>query len=137
MTGRIGSILSKGCRLTDRTGLGGISMKTHPLFVWAMIILLSLAFCGKAPIRAQAEVLEIDSQFLTVIFEEDTQYDVPSPLLVIALFGLGAWNLISPQSAWWLAHGWWYKDGEPSDLALILYRLAGAFMILVGVVCIL
>lgn len=59
----------------------------------------------------------------------------PSLPLSILLLSLGAWNLFAPKSAWWLARGWWYKNAEPSELALGLYRVAGMLLIFVGVIC--
>lgn len=59
----------------------------------------------------------------------------PSPFLALLLLGLGAWNLFAPKSAWWLARGWWYKNAEPSDLAIAAYRIAGVCLLFAGVIC--
>ena len=56
-----------------------------------------------------------------------------SPFLAIALVGLGAWNFFAPKSAWWLARGWWYKNAEPSELAVGLYRIGGVLLIFIGI----
>lgn len=55
-------------------------------------------------------------------------------LVVIFLLGLGGWYLLSPQSAWWLAAGWRYKNVEPSDLAIGLYRAGGVLLIIIGLI---
>lgn len=67
--------------------------------------------------------------------EETNRGNSPSLPTAIFLLGLGVWNLMAPKSAWWLARGWWYKNAEPSELALVLYRMAGAILVLVGIVC--
>ena len=59
----------------------------------------------------------------------------PSILLALALIGVGAWNFFEARSVWYLFRGWWYKNAEPSDLALMLYRLAGVFLIFAGIIC--
>ena len=58
-----------------------------------------------------------------------------SPLLAIILLALGAWNTFAPKTAWWLARGWWYKNAEPSELALVLYRGLGVLLIVIGLIC--
>ena len=60
----------------------------------------------------------------------------PSILLALALIGVGAWNLFGTRSVWWLSRGWWYKNAEPSDLGLMLYRIAGVFLIFAGIICV-
>lgn len=59
----------------------------------------------------------------------------PSPLLAVLLLGCGAWNLFAPRAAWWLAWGWRYKNAEPSDPALMLYRILGIVLLLAGILC--
>lgn len=59
----------------------------------------------------------------------------PSILLALALIGVGAWNFFEARSVWYLFRGWWYKNAEPSDLALMLYRIAGVFLIFAGIIC--
>lgn len=58
----------------------------------------------------------------------------PSILLALALIGVGAWNFFEARSVWYLFRGWWYKNAEPSDLALMLYRIAGVFLIFAGII---
>lgn len=58
-----------------------------------------------------------------------------TPLLAVCLLGLGAWNLFAPRSAWWLGWGWRYRNAEPSDLAIGLYRVGGGILIFAGIIC--
>jgi len=52
-------------------------------------------------------------------------------LLIIAA---GIWFACSPKSIWWLSRGWWYKNAEPSDLGLVVYRLIGCILAFVGII---
>ena len=51
--------------------------------------------------------------------------------ILIAAFGL--WGAISPQSVWYLNHGWRFKDAEPSDAALTITRMGGVLALLLAV----
>jgi hypothetical protein len=55
-------------------------------------------------------------------------------ILSLIIFALGIWFVWSPKSAWWMARGWWFKNAEPSDLALILYRGGGCLLVLFGII---
>lgn len=57
-------------------------------------------------------------------------------LLGIVLLGFGLFNIVSPQTAWYLSEGWKFRDAEPSDLALGLARVGGGFCCLMGVIMI-
>ena len=46
-------------------------------------------------------------------------------LLAVVLVGLGLWETARPEQSWYLAHGWKYKDAEPSDVAIGLIRGMG------------
>ena len=60
------------------------------------------------------------------------------PLVVpILLLGVGAWHVVWPLSLWWLERGWWYKNAQPSDGALMLYRLLGCFLVFLGILALL
>lgn len=59
----------------------------------------------------------------------------PSLLLALLLIGFGVWSLCAPKSAWWIAHGWRYKNAEPSDLAIGLYRVGGGALVFIGILC--
>lgn len=57
-------------------------------------------------------------------------------LLAIVLLGVGLFNILSPQTAWYLSEGWKFRDAEPSDLALGLARAGGVVCCLIGVILI-
>ncbi len=54
---------------------------------------------------------------------------IVSPLSI----ALGIWFVCSPKSVWWLSRGWWYKNAEPSDLGLLVYRLTGCVLAFIGI----
>jgi hypothetical protein len=58
-----------------------------------------------------------------------------SPALL--LLALGVWNLLAPKSVWWVCRGWWYKNAEPSDAALLVCRIGGVVLLFSGVFCLL
>lgn len=57
-----------------------------------------------------------------------------NPLLGVLFIALGAFNALTPGTAWYLSHGWRYKDAEPSEAALFFNRAGGVFLILFGIV---
>jgi len=57
----------------------------------------------------------------------------PSPVIAVLFFAIGAWYLASPYTVWQLSHGWKFKNAEPSDEILILYRIGGGILIFIGV----
>ncbi len=59
---------------------------------------------------------------------------IVSPFVSILLLGIGIFSIISPRSLWWLSRGWMYKNVEPSDLALVIYRVSGVIVVLFGIV---
>ena len=59
----------------------------------------------------------------------------PSPILAVVLLALGAFQAISPRTAWMIGYGWRFKDAEPSDLALTVDRIVGVLLILAGIIC--
>lgn len=58
-----------------------------------------------------------------------------SPLLAVLLIGCGAWYLFAPKSVWWIAYGWRYKNAEPSDIALTLFKVLGILLMIAGAIC--
>lgn len=58
-------------------------------------------------------------------------------LIVLLLLALGAFNIASPQTAWYLSEGWKFRDAEPSGLALGLARMGGIGCCIVAVIVIL
>ena len=45
----------------------------------------------------------------------------------------GILSVIFPEYAWYLRHGIWYKDSEPTDDALLFTRIGGAALTVLGV----
>lgn len=41
-----------------------------------------------------------------------------------------------PDMIWFFALGWLFKDAEPSDIAIKLYRYSGIFLFILGVISI-
>lgn len=56
-------------------------------------------------------------------------------LIGLVLIVVGVINLISPETGWYLSHGWRYKDAEPSDAALTFARIGGVVGIVAGFIC--
>ena len=57
----------------------------------------------------------------------------PGVIIWIAVFILaGILTAIFPEYAWYLSRGMWYKDSEPTDLALIFTRIGGIIVAVIG-----
>ena len=41
---------------------------------------------------------------------------------------------IRPRAAWALSYGWRFKDAEPSEAALVVNRVCGGALVLLGLV---
>lgn len=48
------------------------------------------------------------------------------------LAALGAFYTFAPHAAWYLSRGWIYKNAEPSDAALIIARISGVILMILG-----
>lgn len=57
-----------------------------------------------------------------------------SPGLGAVLLTVGLFNAITPRTSWYLSRGWYYKNAEPSEAALFVYRAGGVFAAVLGVV---
>ena len=57
-------------------------------------------------------------------------------LLGIGLIAFGLWSCANPERVWEMENGWKFKDAEPSDLALRWNEVAGAIMVVIGIVMI-
>lgn len=55
-------------------------------------------------------------------------------ILSLLITAAGICFVCSPKSIWWLSKGWWYKNAEPSDLGLIVYRLLGCVLAFIGII---
>ena len=77
----------------------------------------------------EEEVLKVAGQDdRTQAQEKDGTYIV----ICIILTGLGALNIFLPEIAWWISVGRWIKDAEPSEHAIRQTRIAGVFLIAMG-----
>lgn len=56
-----------------------------------------------------------------------------NPLLGLILVSAGFFHFAAPHTAWYFEMGWKFKDAEPSDLILIVYRVIGAVSIILGI----
>ena len=45
----------------------------------------------------------------------------------------GLFSTLAPEAAWRMSEGWKYKNVEPSEMNLLMYRLGGVFTMLVGI----
>ena len=61
----------------------------------------------------------------------------PKLIATLLLLAAGIWLAIKPQTAWYMAEGWRFKNAEPSDAALGLYRVSGIVIAAMGVVILL
>ena len=52
-----------------------------------------------------------------------------SVLLLLVLLGVGIFSAAYPYGAWYLERGWYYKDAEPSDAALVFNRVVGILLL--------
>lgn len=55
----------------------------------------------------------------------------------ILLIAIGIFNAATPETAWYLERGWWYKNAEPSDMALAFTRGSGIVAVIIGVILLL
>lgn len=55
----------------------------------------------------------------------------------LMLIALAIIDMLAPKVSWYLGYGWRYKNAEPSDVALMLARIAGGIAVAVGVVLLL
>ena len=56
------------------------------------------------------------------------------PIFLVLFVVIGVWFTWKPKSAWWLARGWMFKNVEPSDLALGVYRGIGIVVVIIGII---
>ena len=62
--------------------------------------------------------------------------DPPNYALIVfavILLAIGVFNIVRPQTAWFWSSGWKYKNVEPSDYALVVYRIGGGVVAIIAV----
>lgn len=82
----------------------------------------------------------VDADTLLDVLEEETSVrreDQSGQFVVCGLISLpiGLFCFFAPATAWWLEHGWWVKNGEPTDFALAATKFGGVVAILIGLIC--
>ncbi len=50
------------------------------------------------------------------------------------LICVGIFNAAFPKAAWFIGHGWRYKNAEPSELAIAMPRIAGIIAAVAGII---
>lgn len=55
-------------------------------------------------------------------------------LLGLVLMLIGIVGVVSPQTLWYVSHGWRYKDAEPSEAVLFFNRVGGVIAIIIAAV---
>ena len=75
-----------------------------------------------------------DTLMALIDFRPEPEGSGGSPLLALLLLAVGLFDLISPRTAWYLGYGWRFKDAEPSDAALVLYRVGGVIAVLAALI---
>jgi hypothetical protein len=57
--------------------------------------------------------------------------------MIVGMIVLIIWSLVavfSPQTAWYWREGWQYRNVEPSDAALIAFRISGVIGLILGII---
>lgn len=78
----------------------------------------------------------VDGDILTEVVLEKAPREQKSGQGFAALLvaAVGVFNIMSPQTAWYLEYGWRFKNAEPSDLALGFNRVGGLIAVIVAVI---
>ena len=58
--------------------------------------------------------------------------DTFGTIFLVIFILAGILTIIFPEYAWYLRHGIWYKDSEPTDDALLFTRIGGAALTAIG-----
>lgn len=53
---------------------------------------------------------------------------------LVLIAAVGIVGIAAPKALWWVVIGWQIKDAEPSDAALVIYRIIGAILLIVSAV---
>jgi hypothetical protein len=61
------------------------------------------------------------------------QSNVGKVLIGLILIAFGIFELVAPETSWYLFRGWAYKNLEPSDAALIVARVGGGIAVFIGI----
>jgi uncharacterized protein YcfL len=61
------------------------------------------------------------------------QSNVGKVLIGLILIAFGIFELVAPETSWYLFRGWAYKNLEPSDAALTVARIGGGIAVFIGI----
>jgi hypothetical protein len=62
-------------------------------------------------------------------FQPTSFFSILSVVIPIIMIVMGIVGIIFPRVAWYFSEGWKFKNVEPSELALLLIRVGGGFII--------
>ena len=94
-------------------------------YVAALVERIRARFTPKE-ITELAHMLDVIS---TELMPLDIESGEKSVLLLLVLLGIGIFSAAYPYGAWYLERGWYYKDAEPSDAALLFNRVVGILLL--------
>ena len=82
------------------------------------------------------DTLYTDGNILCDVITEKAPKPANSGKIIAALLlvCVGIFNIASPHTAWYLQHGWRYKNAEPSDAAIAIRRISGAIAVFAAVI---
>lgn len=66
--------------------------------------------------------------------QQSPEEDGFAPIAGLAFIFLGILDLVFPYAEWFSSRGWYYKDAEPSDIALNVIRAGGVLLLILGVI---
>lgn len=70
-----------------------------------------------------------------IVFEGTAEKtDAKVIILSLVLIAIGVISIIAPRKMWYLNYGWRFKNAEPSDVAIVLNRVCGAVLVVIGLV---
>jgi hypothetical protein len=77
----------------------------------------------------------VEGDTLVDVVEDATGKGGGNPFAGLLLMALGAFFTFKPEWAWYLSHGWHYKNAELSEISLVVARISGAAVIVIGLFC--
>ena len=83
----------------------------------------------KGTVYPTGDTLETVLHNAGVTYISSGQSGEKSVLLLLVLLGVGIFSAAYPYGAWYLERGWYYKDAEPSDAALLFNRVVGILLL--------
>jgi len=85
-----------------------------------------------------ADAYAMGDMLAQVVQTDAPKHTNPGKMMgALVMLILGALEVFFPEKLWSLRYGWRYKNAEPSDAALIVGRICGGGLIVVGVILLL